>query len=218
MLKRVLGLVAVNLLVLACLAEVTALAVYYYQHGWLFYLNPYRATVAPVGDSGTGRLTDTGLHPYFGPVHRAGLPVEIPPAMDAPAKGAEPVSAGRRAHRPLGFATNNFGFASPHDFPYEKKDAREFVVGVFGGSVAAWFCQLGAPRLLDQLGKRPAFQGRTFVPLCFSHEGYKQPQQALLLTYFLLRGQRFDLVLNVDGLNEVALSGLNDEQGVDVSM
>ena len=218
MLKRVLGLVAVNLLVLACLAEVTALAVYYYQHGWLFYLNPYRATFAPVGDSGNGRLTDTGLHPYFGPVHRAGLPVEIPPAMDAPAKGAVPASAGARVNRPLGFATNNFGFASPHDFPYEKKDAREFVVGIFGGSVAAWFCQLGVPRLLDQLAKRPAFQGRTLVPLCFSHEGYKQPQQALLLTYFLLRGQRFDLVVNIDGLNEVALSALNDAQGVDVSM
>jgi hypothetical protein len=217
-LKRVLGLLAVNLLVLACLAEVTALAIYYYQHGWLFYLNPYRTTFAPVGEAGSDRVTDMGLHPYFGPVHRAGLPVEVPPVMDAPAgRGAAPASR-PAANRSLGFATNNFGFASPHDFPYMKKDPREFVLGIFGGSVAAWFCQLGTPRLLDQLARRPAFQGKTLVPLCFSHEGYKQPQQALLLTYFLLRGQRFDLVLNVDGLNEVALSGLNDEHGVDVSM
>jgi hypothetical protein len=218
MLKRVVGLVAVNLLVLACLAEMTALAVYYYQHGWLFYLNPYRETFAAAGDSGNGRVNDMGLHPYFGPVHRQGLPVEIPPAMDAPVRGTKPDAAAVRVNRPLGFTTNNFGFASPHDFPYEKKDVREFVVGIFGGSVAAWFCQLGAPRLLDQLATRPAFHGRTLVPLCFSHEGYKQPQQALLLTYFLLRGQRFDLVVNIDGLNEVALSGLNDAQGVDVSM
>ena len=217
MLKRVLGLLAVNVLVLAGLAEVTGLAVYYYQHGWLFYLNPYRATFAPVGESAAGRVTDMGLHPYFGPVHRAGLPVEIPAAMDAPAKRVASGTASA-PNRPLGFTTNNFGFASPYDFPYAKKDPREFVVGIFGGSVAAWFCQLGAPRLLDQLAKRPAFRGRTLVPLCLSHEGYKQPQQALLLTYFLLRGQRFDLVINIDGLNEVALAGLNDERGVDVSM
>jgi len=218
MLKRVLGLLAVNVLVLAGLAEVTGLAVYYYQHGWLFYLNPYRATFAPVGESTAGRITDMGLHPYFGPVHRAGLPVEIPAAMDAPGKVVASGTTAAPANRPLGFSTNNFGFASPYDFPYVKKDAREFVVGIFGGSVAAWFCQLGVPRLLDQLAKRPAFQGRAFVPLCLSHEGYKQPQQALLLTYFLLRGQRFDLVINIDGLNEVALAGLNDERGVDVSM
>jgi hypothetical protein len=217
-LTRVLGLLAVNILVLACLAEVTALGFYYYQHGWLFYLNPYRETFALVGDAGDDRVTDMGVHPYFGPVHRAGLPVEIPAVMDAPgARGTAP-TADRSANRPLGFATNNFGFASPHDFPYVKKDPREFVVGIFGGSVAAWFCQLGAPRLLDQLSQRPAFRGRTLVPLCFGHEGYKQPQQALLLTYFLLRGQRFDLVVNIDGLNEVALSALNDAQGLDVSM
>ena len=89
---------------------------------------------------------------------------------------------------------------------------------MFGGSVGVWFCQLGMPRVVQELSQRPFFRDRTIVPLCFSHEGYKQPQQAVLLTYFLSIGQQFDLVINLDGFNEVALSRLNQERGFDLSM
>ena len=209
---RALKIIAVNLLVFLVAAELLALGVYYFQTGWLYYLNPYRAPFEAVGGSAAGSLTDMGLHPYFGPVHRAGIPVEIPASMQDAGGGAAAAS------KPAGFSTNNFGFATPHDFPYTKKSDREFVVGVFGGSVAVWFCQLGMPRLTESLGRRPYFRNRTIVPLCFSHEGYKQPQQAVLLTYFLSIGQQFDLVINVDGFNEVALSRLNQERGFDLSM
>jgi hypothetical protein len=211
-LARALKIVVVNLVVLVVAAELLALGAYYFQTGWLFYLNPYRAKFDVRDEAATGGLTDMGLHPYFGPVHRGGIPVEIPASMQDAANGA-PAS-----NKPAGFATNNFGFATPHDFPYTKKDPREFVIGIFGGSVGVWFCQLGAPRLTALLRERPFFQDRTFVPLCFSHEGYKQPQQAVLLTYFLSIGQQFDLVINVDGFNEVALSRLNQERGFDLSM
>ena len=56
------------------------------------------------------------------------------------------------------------------------------------------------------------------MPLCFSHEGYKQPQQLLILSYFLSIGQSFDVVVNIDGFNEVAMSPLNDARGLDISM
>ena len=56
------------------------------------------------------------------------------------------------------------------------------------------------------------------MPLCLSHEGYKQPQQLLVLSYFLSIGQTFDLVVNIDGFNEVALSSLNHQRGLDISM
>ena len=210
--KRAFTLVVVNVVVLLLAAELLALGAYYFQTGWLFYLNPYRATVDTVGGAAAGGLTDMGLHPYFGPVHRRGIPVEIPASMQDLAPGAP------RRDVPAGFATNNFGFATPHDFPYVKKEAREFVVGVFGGSVGVWFCQLGMPRLIEVLRQRPFFRDRTIVPLCFSHEGYKQPQQAVLLTYFLSIGQQFDLAINLDGFNEVALSRLNQERGFDLSM
>ena len=210
--KRAFKIVLANIVVLVVAAELLALGAYYFQTGWLFYLNPYRPTFDVRGEAAAGGLTDMGLHPYFGPVHRGGIPVEIPASMQDAANGA-PAS-----NKPAGFATNNFGFATPHDFPYSKRDSREFVIGIFGGSVGVWFCQLGAPRLTTLLQERPSFRGRTIVPLCFSHEGYKQPQQAVLLTYFLSIGQQFDLVINVDGFNEVALSRLNQERGFDLSM
>jgi len=56
------------------------------------------------------------------------------------------------------------------------------------------------------------------VPLCFAHEGYKQPQQLIVLAYFLSIGQRFDLVVNIDGFNEVAIGALNERHGWDPSM
>jgi hypothetical protein len=56
------------------------------------------------------------------------------------------------------------------------------------------------------------------VPICLSHQGYKQPQQLLVLAYFLSIGQPFDLVINIGGFNEVALSSINDERGTDISM
>ena len=209
---RALKIVTVNVVVFLVAAELLALGAYYFQTGWLFYLNPYRVTLDTVGGTAAGGLTDMGLHPYFGPVHRSGLPVEIPASMQDAAAGLA------AKDKPAGFATNNFGFATPHDFPYIKKSGREFVVGVFGGSVALWFCQLGMPRVVEGLSRRPFFRDRTIVPLCFSHEGYKQPQQAVLLTYFLSIGQQFDLVINLDGFNEVALSRLNQERGFDLSM
>ena len=71
---------------------------------------------------------------------------------------------------------------------------------------------------MSQLAAAPAFRGREIVPLCFAHEGYKQPQQLLVLSYFLSIGQELDLVVNIDGFNEVALSRLNDARGSDISM
>ena len=77
---------------------------------------------------------------------------------------------------------------------------------------------MGANRLLDDLRANRYFKDRELVPLCLSHEGYKQPQQLLVLAYFLSIGQPFDLVVNIDGFNEVALSSLNDQRGLDISM
>lgn len=134
------------------------------------------------------RLTADALHPYFGPTHKPGAGV------------------------------NNFGFVSSYDYPFERTRDNQFIIGIFGGSVGVWFCQLGADRLIAALRRNAFFGGRELVPLCFSHEGYKQPQQLLLLSYFLSIGQEFDLVIAIDGFNEVALGYLNAQRGLDFSM
>lgn len=202
-LRRVAIIVAVNVIVFVGLAEAVALVAHFARTGGLFYVN--RAPYASVGDPLEGQLTADVLNPYFGPSHQAGIPFDVPPELRAPGAPAPKL------------ATNNFGFVSPYNYPIDKSD-NEFVIGIFGGSVSVWFCQVGVERLLADLQQNAFFKTKTLVPLCMAHEGYKQPQQALILAYFLSIGQTFDLVINIDGLNEVALSPVNNQQHLDISM
>jgi hypothetical protein len=183
------AIVAINVMVFLALAEIAALVFYYAQHGAWFYTATHPSP-APLTETTRGELSADVLHPYFGPIHRPGVRPE----------------------------TNNIGFGSRQAFPYSRQDDSEFLIGIFGGSVARGFCDRGAPRLIDVLRTDPALAGRRFVPLCFSHEGYKQPQQLIVLAYFLSLGQEYDLAINIDGFNEVALGSRSAERGRDISM
>ncbi len=196
-------IIAINVIVLIALAEGAALLAHVVRTGHLFYLN--RPTYTSPGDPLSGQLTADVLNPYFGPSHRSGIPFDIPPELREPGTAAPDI------------ATNNFGFVSPYNYPIDR-GPNEFIIGIFGGSVSVWFCQVGVERLLDDLRQNAFFKSRTLVPLCMAHEGYKQPQQALVLAYFLSIGQPFDLVVNIDGLNEVALSPVDAQNNLDISM
>jgi len=205
MLKRALLLLLVNVAMFCILAEVLALGIFYFQHGWLFYLDPYRPTIEQIQDLPNQGLTAVGLHPYFGPTHRPGIPFDLPKDLQSAESGPT-------------VATNNFGFSSRYSYPFTRTNERQFVIGIFGGSVAAYFCRISTSRFEDDLRQNAFFKNKELVSLCFSHEGYKQPQQLLVLSYFLSIGQPFDMVINIDGFNEVALGNINDQYGWDISM
>jgi hypothetical protein len=183
------SLVAINVLVFVALAEIAAVAFYYVRHGAFFYTADRESPPAIV-ETTRGELSADVLHPYFGPIHRPGI-------------------------RPQ---TNNVGFGSGQAFPYARRSDRQFLVGIFGGSVAQAFCDRGTRRLITALQRDSDLANREIVPLCFSHEGYKQPQQLIVLAYFLSLGQQYDLVINIDGVNEVALGSRSHERGRDISM
>ena len=204
-LSRVIGRILVSLIAFVLSAELLGLAAYYVETGALFYTHRRTyPTLLPMPDD---RLAiGEAVHPYFGVTHRPGMPFDIPESLRADAA------------TPSRLRTNNFGFVSPHDYPLPRAHTNQFFIGLFGGSVGLWFCQIGVPRLVAELQRHSFFETRDIVPLCFSHEGYKQPQQALVLAYFLSRGQPLDLVVNLDGFNDVALGALNHERGFDASM
>ena len=183
-------LVAFNLALLLLLTELLALASYFLRTGKLYYLSPPSGRSVPVDL--TGGVEKFRLHPYFGFVNRPGL--------------AE-------------LQTNNYGFVSQHDYPYERRDG-EYLVGVFGGSVAAGFARFEAehralaPLLAQALGIEPA----EVSVLNFAQGGFKQPQQLLVYTYFRSLGQELDLVINIDGFNEIALAGRNVRSQVALEM
>ena len=100
---------------------------------------------------------------------------------------------------------NNHGFWSTVDYPYRSDPNEVYTIGVFGGSVAQWLAVQGGEYLENEVARIPELRGRRVQIVNLALGGYKQPQQVHTLAYFIAIGQRFDLVLNVDGFNEVAL-------------
>ncbi len=147
--------------------------------------NAVAAAGAPsaAGDRAADRLTGRWsevIHPYFG--------VVVDP-------GRHPAGA----VSDLGFAEGAMAEALLRPAPDTA------VVGVFGGSFAAGvyrqLARLDGPTLARRLG---AGEG-TATAVSFAKGGYKQPQQLMVLAYLLALGARPDVVINVDGFNEVAL-------------
>jgi hypothetical protein len=78
------------------------------------------------------------------------------------------------------------------------------VMAIFGGSVAYYFTEAGGPqRIFDGLQELPAFAGKQLVVLGAAHIGYKQPQALLSLAWLAALGVEIDVVVLLDGFNEV---------------
>lgn len=106
------------------------------------------------------------------------------------------------------------GFQATADPPATGSPA-EVEVGLFGGSVATFMCVEGHDALLAELAKFQGFQHKKIALRCFALGGYKQPQQLMALAYLLALDRKLDIVINLDGFNEVALPfGENWPSGV----
>lgn len=215
--KTALGkLILINLLLTFAGVEALSLAAYAVRSDQLFYLDGERHPSMTFGlhqdahqnveakPSGQQDIVQR-LQPFFGYVLRPGAYAQV---------------------QDLGVRVNNYGFFAQADYPYrpENPDSR-FVIGVFGGSVASDLATFGVlshargqEGLVSALRRIDALADKEIVILNFANGGYKQPQQLLILSYFLSLGQPLDLVLNIDGFNEVALSNLNPDYGYNVAM
>ncbi|MGB3404193.1 MAG: hypothetical protein WBA77_16030 [Microcoleaceae cyanobacterium] len=132
------------------------------------------------------------LHPFFGYVQKPG---EIPHLKKFDIK------------------YNDYGFISAYEYPFIKQNENQYIVGVFGGSVASRYSvhEIKNGILEQSLKQIPELKNKEVIILSFATGGYKQPQQLLVLNYMLSIGQTFDLAINIDGFNEVALSNLNNQ-------
>lgn len=189
---RWIAIVGFNAVLFLFLAEAFSAVFVYLTENRFHYNEP--ATFDLPDPSEADELTRFRFHPYFGVVQKPG----------------------QRIHTTL--IANNCGFSTRHDFPYLRGSDSEFIVGIFGGSVAEMFADVALDHFREQLEQIPALKGREIIILNFARGAYKQPQQLLVLTYFLSLGQSFDLVINLDGFNEVVLAQGNAEAGIHISM
>ncbi|MBN1425136.1 hypothetical protein JXA88_11320 [Candidatus Fermentibacteria bacterium] len=96
---------------------------------------------------------------------------------------------------------NTFGFVGMD--PIQTRDPATLIVGIFGGSVANILYRGSRGHIVERL--RALYPEREIKIVCGALAGYKQPQQLLALAYFHAIGGEFDIVVNVDGYNEIAL-------------
>lgn len=206
---------AYTLLITCAIFELSGLLYFYYEHDRIFYLrenDPENRSTEPRDTA--PQSTYFRLSPYFGYSLQSGVSLKEYLSAERLQKLSEVDSSPAW----LSTTTNNYGLFSRYNYPYFPANSQEFVIGIFGGSVAHWFAIQAEERLSHLLKELPQLQGRQVRILNFAAGGYKQPQQLFLLNFFLVQGQKFDLVLNIDGFNEIALSDRNREYKVDPSM
>lgn len=204
--------VTVGLLAGFLLAELLAHAYFLKEHGTVFYKLPVPRDDSEAPDEGASGTDNLVIHPYWGRVSKSGQSVEEAFPRELLDKM---MTEGSDLPAWIGIRRNNHGFFSRYDYP-RLRQADEFVVGIFGGSVASLLSLFGAEQIAAGLAKHPYFEGRRVVVLNFANGGVKQPQQLMILNYFLLVGQPFDVVVNLDGFNEAVLATSNRRHGIDI--
>lgn len=89
--------------------------------------------------------------------------------------------------------------------PMGKRAKDDVRVVILGGSVANHMYRYSKNIIIDELKIYAKFVNKNIRIYNLSFPAYKQPQQLITLNLFLALGAEFDVVVNVDGFNEVAL-------------
>lgn len=145
--------------------------------------------IAGTNDLGTGESAAVDiLHPYLGFVRQ--------PRPDNNAAAPED-------------QVSDWGFAGKSS-PIQQRGSGKFVIGILGGSVAEEFANAGEHRFCDALQRSSQFAGKQIILVRLALKGYKQPQQLMLLNFLLSQGAEFDVIVNIDGFNEVTLPALEN--------
>lgn len=134
----------------------------------------------------------------------------LPPALDQEKREANRLDdflKNEIIHPYLGFVLDSGnpeknlktqGFNTSHS-PLVPRNPQTITIAILGGSVAGQI----ASHVENSFKKHFHI---TPTVICLALGGYKQPQQLLALSYFIALGAHYDLVVNIDGFNEVVLS------------
>ncbi len=131
----------------------------------------------------------------------------------------------RTIHPYLGFVTEGIDDSRPcpdsgvcdqrmrtyEDLPFVKSTDDNLIVAIVGGSFAAGVSYGNGRGLVEEsLRQIPRFKDKEVIVYKLAPGGYKQPQQLMKINYFLTLGAEFDMVINIDGFNEVAIPGVEN--------
>jgi|GEM_PF-550432 len=105
---------------------------------------------------------------------------------------------------PNNSGVNKFGFPGNEE-QIQAAGPDKLVVALVGGSVALQLAMKAGDVLESGLKSIPAFHNRQLVLLNLGNGAFKQPQGLITLNDILSRGGHIDLLIALDGFNEIAL-------------
>jgi hypothetical protein len=112
-------------------------------------------------------------------------------------------------HPYLGFVNvpnkNYNRFCFPGSDPITTKASGKINICLMGGSVALGLYNTSKDELIEKLKASKYFKDKEISISLFALGGFKQPQQLMALNYFLSLGAEYDIVINLDGFNEIVL-------------
>ncbi len=133
-----------------------------------------------------------------------GFPMMIHPYIGTVFQPKEQVSTS-----PGAIAINQYGFQDSQS-PIRKRGHERVIVGLLGGSVARQMGRNATDLLQRELSQIPNFRGRSIEFVRLAIDGNKQPQHLMTMNYLLSQGAEFDILINLDGVNEIALPGMDN--------
>ena len=170
-------------------------------------------------------LVEGALHLFYRAVQRKSFPLEgyrsaivriaagedVKGGIDLPGGEIQFGGAYEVIHPYFGFVrdpskmphTSYLGFPGEGDDPFVAPPGDTLTIAVLGGSFAEGVSTSGREALRRALEAR----GVKARVLTLAMGGYKQPQQLAVLSWLLSHDAPIDVVVNIDGFNEVALPG-----------
>ncbi len=131
----------------------------------------------------------------------------IPDVSPSPTKFSD---AEMLIHPYLGFVASNYNDITVNNLGFVgdmiDHNNDEVKVGIFGGSVALNYYFYQKDNLIHLFQNIDKYKGKKIKVYSFALGGYKEPQQFLTLGYLLSLGYHLDVIINIDGFNEAALS------------
>lgn len=99
-----------------------------------------------------------------------------------------------------------YGFKEDAGPLVRERSPDRVVINITGGSVARGFLDWGGREALtEELKKSAVFKGKDIVFSSTAFYGHKQPQQLLAVNYLMTLGAKFDVIVAIDGFNEITM-------------
>jgi len=92
----------------------------------------------------------------------------------------------------------------PSDFPLFRKSKDSLIVAILGGSFADGTARVAEQTFVTEFKKSALYQDKKVRIFNLANGAYKQPQQLMNLAFHYSLGAQFDIVINLDGFNEMA--------------